>query len=303
MLRYRSAIIAECVGCARGRWPCSTGTTCAISSRVADHGSTLAAGQALRVSQTTVARRIAALEEALGLPLFEKRQAGYALTPAGEELLRRAAAGRSGRDRLRRSRGRRSSRDLSGDGPHHHPGNLRRHLARADAARAARAPSRNHDRARHQPGIPRPRRRRGRHRAAQHRRANSAAGVVGRRLCIDDWTLYCSRDYAARTASRTTARRAQGPRAHRRRRRQSVARIIRPGCATSASRTRWRCTTPRRPACCRRPLGLRDRGAALHRRRRRARPGPLPAAARGAWPGDVAADPRARPPHAARPRW
>ena len=25
-----------------------------------------------------------------------------------------------------------------------------------------------------------------------------AAGVVGRRLCIDDWTLYCSRDYAAR---------------------------------------------------------------------------------------------------------
>jgi DNA-binding transcriptional LysR family regulator len=24
------------------------------------------------------------------------------------------------------------------------------------------------------------------------------AGVVGRRLCLDDWTLYCSRDYAAR---------------------------------------------------------------------------------------------------------
>ena len=57
---------------------------------VADGGSTLAAGRELRVSQTTVARRIAALEEALGLQIFEKRQAGYTLTPAGEELLDRA---------------------------------------------------------------------------------------------------------------------------------------------------------------------------------------------------------------------
>ena len=54
---------------------------------VADHGSTLAAGRALRVSQTTVARRIAALEQAIGFPLFEKRQAGYTRTPAGEALL------------------------------------------------------------------------------------------------------------------------------------------------------------------------------------------------------------------------
>src|SRR5439155_16833492 len=58
---------------------------------VAREGSTLAAGKALRTSQTTVARRIAALERTLGLPLFEKRQAGYALTPAGEQLLERAA--------------------------------------------------------------------------------------------------------------------------------------------------------------------------------------------------------------------
>ena len=57
---------------------------------VADEGSTLAAGRALRVSQTTVARRIASLEEALGLTLFEKRQAGYVLTPAGEGLIERA---------------------------------------------------------------------------------------------------------------------------------------------------------------------------------------------------------------------
>ena len=57
---------------------------------VADRGSTLSAARAMRVSQTTVARRIAALEDAIGFPLFEKRQAGYALTPAGETLLERA---------------------------------------------------------------------------------------------------------------------------------------------------------------------------------------------------------------------
>ena len=57
---------------------------------VANGGSTLAAGRALRVSQTTVARRIAALERALGVHLFDKRQAGYALTPAGEDLISRA---------------------------------------------------------------------------------------------------------------------------------------------------------------------------------------------------------------------
>ncbi|HEX8443090.1 MAG TPA: LysR family transcriptional regulator [Allosphingosinicella sp.] len=59
---------------------------------VAETGSTLAAGRALRVSQTTVARRIAALEQALGLVLFERRQAGYLLTPGGEALLPRAEA-------------------------------------------------------------------------------------------------------------------------------------------------------------------------------------------------------------------
>ena len=37
---------------------------------VARDGSTLAAAKVLRVSQTTVARRIAALESALGFPLF-----------------------------------------------------------------------------------------------------------------------------------------------------------------------------------------------------------------------------------------
>lgn len=59
---------------------------------VAETGSTLSAGRALRVSQTTVARRIAALEQGLGLTLFERRRAGYALTAVGEALLPQARA-------------------------------------------------------------------------------------------------------------------------------------------------------------------------------------------------------------------
>jgi DNA-binding transcriptional LysR family regulator len=59
---------------------------------VAESGSTLSAARALHVSQTTVARRIAALEDALGLTLFDKRRAGYVLTPAGATLLADARA-------------------------------------------------------------------------------------------------------------------------------------------------------------------------------------------------------------------
>ena len=63
MLRYRSACRIAHVY--------SIGTTFAYFLAVAESGSTLGAGRALRVSQTTVARRIGALEEALKLPLFE----------------------------------------------------------------------------------------------------------------------------------------------------------------------------------------------------------------------------------------
>jgi len=59
---------------------------------VARTGSTLAAGKALRVSQTTAARRVSALEAELGLTLFERRPTGYVLTPAGEALVERAEA-------------------------------------------------------------------------------------------------------------------------------------------------------------------------------------------------------------------
>jgi DNA-binding transcriptional LysR family regulator len=53
---------------------------------VARTGSTLAASRALGVNQTTTARRVAALEAALRMKLFKKRQTGYLLSEAGEEL-------------------------------------------------------------------------------------------------------------------------------------------------------------------------------------------------------------------------
>ena len=163
---------------------------------VADHGSTLAAGRALRTSQTTVARRIAALEQAIGLPLFDRRQAGYALTPAGTDLLERARAVEHAATGFGEAAAA-QARDVSGtvrltteeifahtllspmlrDLHDLHPGivieldtagNLR-DLGAGEADIALRSTK-----------SPQP------------------AGVVGRRLCIDDWTLYCSRDYAAR---------------------------------------------------------------------------------------------------------
>ncbi|MDR3467631.1 MAG: LysR family transcriptional regulator [Xanthobacteraceae bacterium] len=54
---------------------------------VARTGSTLAASKALGVNQTTCARRIAALEGAIGLTLFERAASGYRLTPSGSALV------------------------------------------------------------------------------------------------------------------------------------------------------------------------------------------------------------------------
>jgi DNA-binding transcriptional LysR family regulator len=163
---------------------------------VARGGSTLAAGRALRVSQTTVARRIAALEEAVKLALFEKRPAGYALTPSGIELLAHAESVESAALKFDAAAAA-STRDLSGtvrltteevlamtvlapmlrELHDLHPGihididaaQTIRDLGGGEADIALRSTS-----------HPQP------------------AGVVGRRLCKDDWTLYCSRDYAAR---------------------------------------------------------------------------------------------------------
>lgn len=54
---------------------------------VARAGTTIGAAARLRVNQSTVSRRIAALEDALKLPLFVRSTEGYRLTEAGVELL------------------------------------------------------------------------------------------------------------------------------------------------------------------------------------------------------------------------
>src|SRR5258708_25658186 len=54
---------------------------------LARHGSLSAAARALTVNHATVARRLAALEQALGTKLFKRRPTGYELTAAGRTAL------------------------------------------------------------------------------------------------------------------------------------------------------------------------------------------------------------------------
>jgi DNA-binding transcriptional LysR family regulator len=54
---------------------------------VARHGSTLAAGRALKLSQSTVHRRLVELERRIGRELVVRHTAGYRLTAFGEEML------------------------------------------------------------------------------------------------------------------------------------------------------------------------------------------------------------------------
>ncbi|TFI58951.1 LysR family transcriptional regulator [Sphingomonas parva] len=161
---------------------------------VAATGSTLAAGRALRVSQTTVARRIAALEEALGLALFERRQAGYALTPAGEALLGHARAVEAAATALSDAASG-HARDASGTvrvtmeelfavtvlGPilrdfhEAHPA-IRVELDTSEEVR---------DLAGGAADV-----------ALRSAKALKGNGLVGRRIATNNWTIYCSRTYA-----------------------------------------------------------------------------------------------------------
>ncbi len=59
---------------------------------VSRHGSTLAAARALGVNQSTVHRRLAELERAVGLPLVRRHPSGYRLGELGEALIDRVLA-------------------------------------------------------------------------------------------------------------------------------------------------------------------------------------------------------------------
>ena len=161
---------------------------------VAEGGSTLAAGRALRVSQTTVARRIAALEQAVGYPLFEKRQAGYALTASGEALFAQAETVRSAALAFEEAaaaiqRGtagtvRVTTTDLFvhtflatwlAELHELHP-DIRIEVDESGALRDLGAGDADI--------------------AIRSTASEAPAGIVGRRICHDEWTFYCSRGYA-----------------------------------------------------------------------------------------------------------
>lgn len=59
---------------------------------VARHGSTVAAAKALQINQSTVQRRLAALERCVGQPLAMRHPTGYRLTEFGAGLLAQAGA-------------------------------------------------------------------------------------------------------------------------------------------------------------------------------------------------------------------
>ncbi|USU06584.1 LysR family transcriptional regulator [Sphingomonadaceae bacterium OTU29LAMAA1] len=163
---------------------------------VAQTGSTLAAARQLGVSQTTAARRIAALEKALGVPLFDRVPTGYRLTEQGRTLLPRAlevereatslgeaaAAGTrliTGTVRLTIGEIYASTvlAPMLGDFHEAYPG-IRLQLETTDALRdlaggAADVALRS---------CVRP----------------EGAGLVGRRVASDDWGIYCSIGYAER---------------------------------------------------------------------------------------------------------
>jgi len=161
---------------------------------VARTGSTLGAAKALKVSQTTAARRVAALEEAIGLHLFERRQAGYALTPVGTALLAEAEAVERAAGAFAEAAAA-QARDASGVVRlttvevyaitllppllmalrEVHP-NIRIELDTTELAR---------DLAAGEADV-----------ALRGGTPPQGAGLVGRRIAKDPWTVYCSRSYA-----------------------------------------------------------------------------------------------------------
>ena len=161
---------------------------------VADTGSTLAAGRRLGVSQTTAARRVAALEAALGLVLFERRQAGYLLTQAGENLLEHARAVEAAASGFSDAAGA-QTREASGVvrltteeiyavtilGP------ILRDLS--DAHPAIRIELDTTEDVRDLAGG-------AADVALRTVKEVSGGGLVGRRVGTTLWTIYCSRDYA-----------------------------------------------------------------------------------------------------------
>lgn len=174
---------------------------------VARAGSALRGAELMGVNQTTVLRRLDAIEERLGAPLFERRRTGQTLTAAGRRAVEAAERMEAEAEALRTALAA-QSRELAGSVRvtasetlanrlvtpcllafrERHPGisvevvasDARLDVARGEADVALRA------------GF-----------------APEGAGIVARRLPDTDWTVYCSRAYASERGA--PANRAQIP--------------------------------------------------------------------------------------------
>lgn len=163
---------------------------------VAETGSTMAAGQRLGVSQTTAARRVAVLEVALGVRLFERLPSGYRLTEQGRALLPFALEMRRTAEELVDAASA-AVRDVSGTvrltapeviavtvltpilGDFHDAfPSIRIEMDTSDAVRDLAAGAADI--------------------AIRVCVRPDGAGLVARRVATDNWTVYCSRGYAER---------------------------------------------------------------------------------------------------------
>jgi DNA-binding transcriptional LysR family regulator len=161
---------------------------------VMEAGTTLAAAKRLRLSQTTVARRITAMEAALGLDLFEKRPQGYVPTAAAQALLPAAEAVRVAAEKFEAAAAA-GQRALSGGVRLATNVTFANHVIEPAvvAFRAAYpeidveilAEDRMVDIAAGEADI-----------ALRAGEPPTQANLFGRRLAQDTWSVYCSRAYA-----------------------------------------------------------------------------------------------------------
>jgi DNA-binding transcriptional LysR family regulator len=159
-------------------------------------GSTLAAARQLGVNQTTVARRISALEAALSVRLFDRNRQGYRVNEAGAAILEHAGRMADEAETLERLCAQRS-RNLSG---------VVRVTTTESIANTLLTPlltefmelhphidveviadARSLDLARGEADI-----------AIRAGRMPTGAGITVRKLADDRWSLFCSRAYAAK---------------------------------------------------------------------------------------------------------
>lgn len=162
---------------------------------VSEEGSTLAAARKLKVDQTTVARRIAALERALGEVLMERRQSGYVPTEDGQVALAFARRMRTIADELAAHKAQ-SRRTVSGtirltltEAVANHlvtpilPGFYEKY---PDVRVELVVDDRRFDLLKGEADV-----------AIRAGAIPDEPGLVVRRLYESAWSLYCSRDYAA----------------------------------------------------------------------------------------------------------